>query len=71
MGKSKIPIDIKIRLRALKLGIELKNIADQLENENGVKISQQRFCDMIKGRRPHDFNRYKDQIAEILGLKSL
>jgi hypothetical protein len=69
--KTRLPLDVKVKLRAIRIGIDLNEIATKIQTDNGIVISKQRFCDMIKGRRPNDFNKYKSQIAEILGLKRL
>lgn len=68
---SKTPLDQKIKIRAVRKGLSMAKIARQIKTDSGIEISKQRFCDMIKGRRPHDFKRYKEQIANILELQQL
>lgn len=61
----------KVKLAAIKRGLSMVGIAKLIKTESGTEISKQRFCDMIKGRRPSDIKKYKSQIAEILGLKNI
>jgi hypothetical protein len=68
---NKISLDQKIKLRAIRKGLSMSKIAKNLKTDSGVTISKQRFCDMIKGRRPNDFERFKSQIANILELQEL
>ncbi|MFB3926797.1 MAG: hypothetical protein ACE14T_12170, partial [Syntrophales bacterium] len=64
-------IDEKIKIRAIRKGMTLTDIAKKIKTESGQIISQQKFCDMLKGRRPGYWKKYKGQVAEILGLKRL
>ncbi len=68
---TKTSLDQKIKLRAIIKGLSMADIARNLKTESGVTISKQRFCDIIKGRRPNDLKRYREQIANILELNQL